>query len=110
MHKFIPIWILKGYSNKQDGRLLTPKTRLTLGLMYRNFLHLMCCGLNWNTFGENKTSEILRAQKKYCKMKHSKQMDNALTLFWRKTSDGKRDASDRKLLLTYSVLEETMLK
>ena len=46
---------------------------------------------------------ILRAQKKY-----SKRMDNALTLFWRKTSDRKRDTSDRKLLL--SALEETTLK
>ena len=35
-------------------------------------------------------------------------MDNALTLFWVKTSDRKRDTPDRKLLL--NVLEETMLK
>ena len=52
---------------------------------------------------------------KYCehkrntaKMKYSKRMDNALTLFWRKTSDRKRDTPDRKLLL--SALEETTLK
>ena len=51
---------------------------------------------------------------KYCerkeiqqKMKYSKRMDNALTLFWLKTSDRKRDTPDRKLLLT--ALEETML-
>ena len=50
---------------------------------------------------------------KYCerkrntaKMKYSKRMDNALTLFWRKTSDRKRDTPDRKLLL--SALEETI--
>ena len=53
--------------------------------------------------GESKTSEILRAQNKY-----SKQMANALTLVWRKTSDCKRDTPDRKLLL--SALEETTLK
>ena len=53
--------------------------------------------------GENITSEILREQKKY-----SKRMDNALTLFWRKTSDRKRDTPDRKLLL--SALEETTFK
>ena len=35
-------------------------------------------------------------------------MYNALTLFWRKTSDRKRDTPDRKLLL--SALEETTLK
>ena len=52
---------------------------------------------------------------KYCerkrntsKMNYSKGMDNALTLFWRKTSDRKRDTPDMKLLL--SALEETTLK
>ena len=28
MHNFIPIWVLEGYSNKQDGKLLTSKTWL----------------------------------------------------------------------------------
>ena len=52
---------------------------------------------------------------KYCerkrniaKMKYSKRMDNALTLFWPKPSDRKGDTPDRKLLL--SALEETTLK
>ena len=35
-------------------------------------------------------------------------MDNALTLFWCKTSDPKRDTPDGKLLL--SALEETTLE
>ena len=41
----------------------------------------------------------MRAQKKY---------SNALTFFWRNTSDRKRDTPDRKLLL--SALEEATLK
>ena len=49
---------------------------------------------------------------KYCERKRNtakmKRMYNALTLFWRKTSDHKRDTRDRKLLL--SALEETTLK
>ena len=32
-------------------------------------------------------------------MNYNKRMDNALTLFWCKTSDRKRDTPDRKLLL-----------
>ena len=35
-------------------------------------------------------------------------MDKALTMFWRKTSDRKRDTPDRKVLLV--ALEETTLK
>ena len=52
---------------------------------------------------------------KYCehktnteKKKYSKRMDKALTLFWRETSDRKRDIPDRKVLL--SAFEETTLK
>ena len=41
-------------------------------------------------------------------MNYSKRMDTALTLFWCKTSDRKRDAPDRKLKLI--ALEETTLK
>ena len=33
--------VLEVYSNKEDGRLLTPKTRLTLGLMYRDLSYSM---------------------------------------------------------------------
>ena len=42
------------------------------------------------------------------KMKYSKRMKKALTLFWTKTPDRKTDTPDRKLLL--SALEETTLK
>ena len=50
---------------------------------------------------------------KYCerkrntsKLNYSKRMDNALTLFWRKTSDRKRDTPDRKLLLSVEIKAE----
>ena len=75
------------------------------------FVVLMCCVLLWLKL---KYKVKIKVQK-YCErkrntatMKYSKRMDNALTLFWRKTSDRKRDTPDRKLLL--SVLEETTLK
>ena len=97
----------RGLQNGQDGRQLTQKTWLALGSMYRDLSYLMCCILNWIQ-GENKTSEILRAQRNTSKMKYSKWMVNAVTLFWRKTSDRKRDTPDRNLLL--STLEETTLK
>ena len=75
------------------------------------FVVLMCCVVLWFKL---KYKVKINVQK-YCErkrntatMKHSKRMDNALTLFWRKTSDRKRDTPDRKLLL--SALEETTLK
>ena len=53
--------------------------------------------------------KVQKILQKYCERKRNtakrKQMYNALTLFWRKTSDRKRDTPDRKLLL--SALEET---
>ena len=75
------------------------------------FVVLMCCVVLWFKL---KYKVKIKLQK-YCEhkrntatMKYSKRMDNALTLFWRKTSDRKRDTPDRKLLL--SALEETTLK
>ena len=55
-----------------------------------------------------KLQEYCERKRNTAEMKYSKRMDNALTLFWRKTSDRKRDTPDRKLVL--SALEETTLK
>ena len=74
-------------------------------------IDVLCCVVLWFKL---KYKVKINVQK-YCErkrntatMKYSKRMDNALTLFWRKTSDRKRDTPDRKLLL--SALEETTLK
>ena len=74
-------------------------------------IDVLCCVVLWF---KPKYKVKIKLQK-YCErkrntatMKYSKRMDNALTLFWCKTSDRKRDTPDGKLLL--SALEETTLK
>ena len=75
--------------------------------MYRNVLYLVWF---YNEIqAENKTSEILRVQKK----KKSKRKDNALILFWRQTCDRKRDSPTGNyylVLLKKQRWKETELK
>ena len=74
-------------------------------------IDVLCCVVSWFKL---KYKVKIKLQK-YCErkrntatMKYSKRMDNALTFFWCKTSDRKRDTPDGKLLL--SALEETTLE